>query len=150
MATSAQICRQLVEALQLDLLGPGWDDGARRQERLPQPPSIWYITGFLVPNTVQEEAGRPPDGNAPSYADQAGEDPSIDAANRQEDREGDDDANGSQEECSSKRNSYSRFQAEPNRLTNICLLMITPTVPPEPAAPERSPACHPSPPSAAP
>jgi hypothetical protein len=35
MATSAQIRQQLVEALQLDLIGPGWDDVARRHERLP-------------------------------------------------------------------------------------------------------------------
>ena len=106
MATSAQIRRQLVDALQLDLIGPGWDEVARRHERLPQPPSIWYTTGFLVPNTFQEEAGRPPEGDAPSYADQAGEDPSNDAAIRQEEREGDDDANGSQEESSGKRNWF--------------------------------------------
>jgi hypothetical protein len=106
MATSAQIRQQLVEALRLDLIGPGWDDVARRHERLPQPPSIWYTTGFLVPNTFQEEAGRPPEGDAPSYADQAGEEPSNDASIRQEEREGDDDATGSQEESSSKRNWF--------------------------------------------
>ena len=66
---------------------------ARRRERLPQPPSIWYTTGFLVPNTFQEEAGRPPEGDAPSNADQGGEDPSNDAAIRQE-------------ESSSKRNWF--------------------------------------------
>ena len=104
MATSAQIRQQLVDALQLDLIGPGWDDMARRHEKLPQPPSIWYTTGVLVPNTFQEEAGRPPEGNVPSYADQAGEDPSNDASIRQEQRESDDDATGSQEESSSKRN----------------------------------------------
>jgi hypothetical protein len=106
MATSAQIRQQLVEALQLDLIGPGWDDVTRRHERLPQPPSIWYTTGFLVPNTFQEEAGRPPEGDAPSYADQGGEEPSNDASIRQEEREGDDDATGSQEESSSKRNWF--------------------------------------------
>ncbi len=106
MATSAQIRQQLVEALALDLIGPGWDDVARRHEKLPQPPSIWYTTGFLVPNTFQEEAGRPPEGDVPSYADQAGEDPSNDASIRQEEREGDDDATGSQEESSSKRNWF--------------------------------------------
>jgi hypothetical protein len=82
MATSAQIRQQLVEALELDLIGPGWVNVARRHERLPQPPSIWYTTGFLVPNTFQEEAGRPPEGDAPSNADQGGEDPSNDAAIR--------------------------------------------------------------------
>ena len=106
MATSAQIRQQLVDALELDLIGPGWEDAARRHERLTQPPSIWYTTGFLVPNTFQEEAGRPPEGDAPSYADQAGEDPSNDASIRQEEREGDDDATGSQEESSSKHNWF--------------------------------------------
>jgi hypothetical protein len=106
MATSAQIRQQLVEALELDLIGPGWDNVARRHESLPQPPSIWYTTGFLVPNAFQEEAGRPPEGDAPSNADQGGEDPSNDAAIRQEEREGDDDASGSQEESSSKRNWF--------------------------------------------
>jgi hypothetical protein len=106
MATSAQIRQQLVDALELDLIGPGWEDVARRHERLSQPPSIWYTTGFLVPNTFQEEAGRPPEGDAPSYADQGGEEPSNDASIRQEEREGDDDATGSQEESSSKRNWF--------------------------------------------
>ncbi len=44
-------------------------------------------------NTFQEEAGRSPEGDALSYADQAGEDPSNDAAIRQE-------------ESSSKRNWF--------------------------------------------
>jgi hypothetical protein len=79
---------------------------ARRHEKLPQPPSIWYTTGFLVPNTFQEEAGRPQEGDIPSYADQAGEDPSNEATIRQEEREGEDDATGSQEESSSKRNWF--------------------------------------------
>jgi hypothetical protein len=47
----------------------------------------------LVHNTFQEEAGRSPEGDALSYADQAGEDPSNDAAIRQE-------------ESSSKRNWF--------------------------------------------
>jgi hypothetical protein len=106
MATSAQIRQQLVNALALDLIGPSSEDVARSRERLPQPPSIWYTTGFLVPNTFQEEAGRQQEGDIPSYADQAGEDPSNDATIRQEEREGDDDATGSQEESSSKRNWF--------------------------------------------
>lgn len=52
--TSARTRRQLVEAGELDLIGPGWDNGARQKDRLPQPPSIWYTTGFLVPNRFQE------------------------------------------------------------------------------------------------
>ncbi len=106
MATSAQIRQQLVEALDLDLIGPAPDNVARQRERLPQPPSIWDRTGFLVPNSFQEEAGRPQEGDIPSYADQAGEDPSNDASIRQEARESDDDASASQEESSSKRNWF--------------------------------------------
>ena len=36
MATSAQIRQQLVEALELDLIGPASDNAARQRERLPQ------------------------------------------------------------------------------------------------------------------
>ena len=47
--TSAEVREELVNALQLDLVGPtpdGLGDGA---ERLDQSPSRWYLTGFLVP-----------------------------------------------------------------------------------------------------
>lgn len=77
MATSAQIRQQLVEALQLDLIGPTTEHRGRLEERLPQPPSIWYITGFLVPNAFQEEAGRPAEGDQASSADLAGEEPAT-------------------------------------------------------------------------
>ncbi|HXG24439.1 MAG TPA: hypothetical protein VNJ09_07795, partial [Chthonomonadales bacterium] len=40
--------RQLVDALQLDLIGPRDGLGAP-EEILPQAPSRWYLTGFLVP-----------------------------------------------------------------------------------------------------
>jgi hypothetical protein len=46
MATSAQIRQQLVEALELDLIGPGWVEMARGCERLSQPPSVLYMPGF--------------------------------------------------------------------------------------------------------
>ncbi len=42
MATSAEIRQQLVAPLRSDLIGPGWDDVARRHEQLSQPPSVWY------------------------------------------------------------------------------------------------------------
>ena len=58
MATSAEIRQQLVAALRSDLIGPGWDDLARSHERLSQPPSVWYTTGFLVPHVFQQEAER--------------------------------------------------------------------------------------------
>ena len=49
MATSAEIRQQLVNALRMDLIGPSWDDTARRHEQLSHPPSVWYTTRFLVP-----------------------------------------------------------------------------------------------------
>ncbi|MFN7871933.1 MAG: hypothetical protein ACK5QQ_07015, partial [Cyanobacteriota bacterium] len=58
MTTSAEILQHLVDALGLDLIGPSWDDVARRHEHLPQPPSVWYTTGFLVPHVFEQEAGR--------------------------------------------------------------------------------------------
>ena len=39
---------QLVEALRLDLVGPN-NDSDLAGEVLPQSPSRWYLTGFLVP-----------------------------------------------------------------------------------------------------
>ncbi len=46
---SAAVRERLVEALRLDLIGPRPEDAALRQERLPQAPSRWYLTGFLAP-----------------------------------------------------------------------------------------------------
>ena len=43
--TSEQVRKQLVEALELDLVGPS----DARVEVLNQTPSRWYLTGFLVP-----------------------------------------------------------------------------------------------------
>jgi hypothetical protein len=44
---------QLVEALRLDLVGP--EDGSELEaEVLPQAPSRWYLTGFLVPLEASE------------------------------------------------------------------------------------------------
>ena len=78
MATSAQIRQQLIDALQLDLIGPSSDCGARRHEQLSQSPSIWCTTGFLVPKSFPEEAGIPTEGDAPRHAGQGGEDPNND------------------------------------------------------------------------
>ncbi|MCY3537413.1 MAG: hypothetical protein OXH24_06965, partial [Cyanobacteria bacterium MAG IRC3_bin_20] len=75
-------------ALRSDLIGPGWDDHARRHEQLPQPPSVWYTTGFLVPHVFQQEAKRTSENGQLSFLDLAGEDPSNDAANRLEKKEG--------------------------------------------------------------
>ncbi len=43
-----EVRKQLVDALRLDLVGP--EPGSQLEnELLPQPPSRWYLTGFLVP-----------------------------------------------------------------------------------------------------
>ena len=47
MTSSAEIRQHLVEALRIDLIGPSWDDVARRHEKINQPPSVRYTTGFL-------------------------------------------------------------------------------------------------------
>src|SRR5271167_1260225 len=46
--TAAEIRSQLVDALRLDLVGPDLELGTPT-ETLPQAPSRWYLTGFLVP-----------------------------------------------------------------------------------------------------
>src|SRR5687768_15101638 len=46
--TSAAIREDLIAALELDLVGPE-PDSAHANERLKDPPSRWYLTGFLVP-----------------------------------------------------------------------------------------------------
>ncbi|HEY7335051.1 MAG TPA: DISARM system helicase DrmA [Bryobacteraceae bacterium] len=47
--TSAEVREELVRALQLDLVGPTPEGLGDAEERLDQPPSRWYLTGFLVP-----------------------------------------------------------------------------------------------------
>lgn len=57
--TPVQIRDRLVEALELDLVGP-WPGHELEQERLPRRvrPSNWYLTGFLIPvDTAAEQAG---------------------------------------------------------------------------------------------
>lgn len=49
MTTSAAVRTRLIDALQLDLVGPTADDIDHAEEILPQAPSLWYLTGFLVP-----------------------------------------------------------------------------------------------------
>jgi hypothetical protein len=45
-----EVRSQLVDALRLDLVGPDPTRGlGLPDEVLPQPPSRWYLTGFLVP-----------------------------------------------------------------------------------------------------
>ncbi|MBR8834207.1 MAG: DISARM system helicase DrmA [Stigonema ocellatum SAG 48.90 = DSM 106950] len=47
--TSASVRSHLIDALQLDLVGPTPDDTIHAEEILDQAPSKWYLTGFLVP-----------------------------------------------------------------------------------------------------
>ena len=106
MATSAEIRQQLVAALRSDLIGPSWDDTARRHEQLSQPPSVWYTTGFLVPHVFQQEADRTGADGQANYADLAGEDESNDAANRLEKKERDEDANDSLDQGNKRRSWF--------------------------------------------
>ena len=53
--SSAQVRARLELALRLDLVGPFEHDEAYLQERLPEAPSRWYLTGFLVPSQAPEE-----------------------------------------------------------------------------------------------
>src|SRR3954453_6847765 len=57
--TPVEIRRQLVETLELDLVGP-WPGHELEQEMLHRRnrPSNWYLTGFLIPVTSEE--GRAP------------------------------------------------------------------------------------------
>src|SRR5438128_9899895 len=54
MATSLEIRDTLVDALSLDLIGPS-PGHALEGEVLEQPPSRWYLTGFLVPTGASLE-----------------------------------------------------------------------------------------------
>ncbi|WP_298907581.1 hypothetical protein [uncultured Nostoc sp.] len=49
-ATPNEVRSHLIEALQLDLIGPTPDDIDHAEEILDQAPSKWYLTGFLVPH----------------------------------------------------------------------------------------------------
>lgn len=51
--TSETVRRELIDALRLDLVGPS-NDHAFARELLPEPPSRWYLTGFLVPVDAPE------------------------------------------------------------------------------------------------
>src|SRR5713101_5470979 len=63
-ANSLEVRAKLVEALELDLVGP-WAGHALTEERLPGRvrPSNWYLTGFLIPS------GSPPEKSADADED---------------------------------------------------------------------------------
>ena len=52
--TSVEVRQQLVNALGLDLIGPEGESDLLA-EVLPQAPSRWYLTGFLVPIDADED-----------------------------------------------------------------------------------------------
>lgn len=52
--SSAEIRSELVTALRLDLIGPS-NDHAFAEELLPEPPTRWYLSGFLVPSDAPIE-----------------------------------------------------------------------------------------------
>src|SRR5262245_54695233 len=56
MTTSLDVRERLVEALRLDLVGPGAGH-MLSDERLPgsMRPSTWYLTGFLIPSSTPPE-----------------------------------------------------------------------------------------------
>lgn len=55
LSDSTGVRKFLVDALRLDLIGPRRQDEALRHERLPQAPSRWYLTGFLVPTNAPDK-----------------------------------------------------------------------------------------------
>jgi hypothetical protein len=56
--TSITIRSKLVETLELDLVGPS-NDHAFARELLPETPTRWYLTGFLVPTTAPLNSSTP-------------------------------------------------------------------------------------------
>ena len=89
IADSAAARQYLVDALMVDLIGPRPEDAHLQEERLPQAPSRWYLTGFLVPT------GAPPEQRAQDTEEE------MDAP--EEDTSGSDDSS-SPDRGSSKRN----------------------------------------------
>ncbi len=53
--TPVEVRKKLVHALGMDLIGPDCDDTDLHGEVLPQAPSRWYLTGFLVPIDADED-----------------------------------------------------------------------------------------------
>jgi hypothetical protein len=67
---SVDVRERLVDALRLDLAGPGNGVGDAA-EVLPQAPSRWCLTGFLVP--LEAESAQRADESSAEDLDQAGE-----------------------------------------------------------------------------
>ncbi len=75
MTSALEVREELIDALQLDLIGPTGPLG-NHKEVLTQTPSRWYVTGFLVPTDADEEQRCDPTNN--DDLDQAAEPAGID------------------------------------------------------------------------
>src|SRR5439155_23712074 len=71
MPSSTDVRDALTDSLVLDLVGPTTADHPLATELLPQGPSRWYLTGFLVP--VQSDAGARTDPESVEDVDAVGE-----------------------------------------------------------------------------
>jgi hypothetical protein len=65
-----EVRSELADAIKLDLVGPSERLGSR-EEVLPQAPSRWYLTGFIVP--LDAEPGQKADEDSTDEVDAAGE-----------------------------------------------------------------------------
>ncbi len=70
--TSADVRTRLVEAVQLDLIGPS-NDHPCAHEWLPQSPQRWYLGGYLVPRQAPPEQREGDDGELPLEEGNAGQ-----------------------------------------------------------------------------
>jgi hypothetical protein len=75
--TSAEVRQRLVDALKLDLVGPE-NRSDLEAEVLPQAPSRWYLTGFLVPLEAGEAQKSDETANDDFDAPAAGGDATVD------------------------------------------------------------------------
>ena len=75
MTSPLEVRQELVDALQLDLIGPSGPLGDQK-ETLTQMPSRWYLTGFLVPTDADEDQRTDPTCN--DELDQAAEPAGLD------------------------------------------------------------------------
>ena len=75
VSKSIEVRSKLVDALRLDLVGPSGTLG-NPKELLPQSPSRWYLTGFLVPTDAADEQRCDPTSN--DELDQAAEPAGLD------------------------------------------------------------------------
>jgi hypothetical protein len=73
--TPIEVRENLLDALQVDLIGPSGPLGDPR-EVLPQAPSRWYLTGFLVPTDADEDQRYYPNSN--DKVDQAPAESTVD------------------------------------------------------------------------